>query len=91
MIAMPTYEYSCPECQEEFELMRPMSECDAPATCPHCGATAKKIVSVFASKADYTIKVPSKPAFRGEKPKAAEAPAKPAGKAGAKAGKKATK
>ena len=68
---MPTYEYTCPECQEEFELMRPMCDSGATATCPQCGAQSKRVMSVFASKADYTIKVPTKAAFRGEKAKAA--------------------
>lgn len=66
---MPTYEYSCVECQEEFELMRPMCDFDKNATCPKCGGKAHRAISVFASKADYSIKVPTKEAFRGEKAK----------------------
>lgn len=75
---MPTYEYSCVECQEEFELMRPMCDFDKAATCPNCGGKAHRVVSVFASKADYSIKVPTKEAFRGVKAKAARARSKAA-------------
>jgi putative FmdB family regulatory protein len=61
---MPIYEYWCNSCGKEFEQMRPMSQAGEPATCPTCGASAEKLPSVFASKADYTIKVPSGGAFR---------------------------
>jgi len=61
---MPIYEYQCPKCGREFELMRAMSQSDEPAPCPNCGTAAQRLVSVFASKADYYIKVPRKEAFR---------------------------
>lgn len=61
---MPAYEYRCTRCGNEFELWRPMSESSAPATCPKCGSTAEKLVSVFASTSGYGIKVPERPAFR---------------------------
>ncbi len=67
---MAIYEYSCPECAEEFEVMRPVSQVHQPACCPKCGAPGRKLVSVFASKAEYSIKVPSKDAFRGTPGKA---------------------
>ena len=86
---MPTYEYSCVECQEEFELMRPMCDFDKDARCPECGGKAHRVMSVFASKAEYSIKVPTKPAFRPGKGKAAAAKAKP--RAAAKPVKKALK
>ena len=35
---MAIYEYLCPRCQTEFDLMRPMSEADRPAACPECGS-----------------------------------------------------
>ncbi|MCX8125804.1 MAG: zinc ribbon domain-containing protein [Dehalococcoidia bacterium] len=85
---MPTYEYSCVECQEEFELMRPMCDFDKDAVCPKCGGKAHRIVSVFASKADYSIKVPAKEAFRGEKTKTSETKPKAAARPARKAGKK---
>lgn len=61
---MPIYEYQCPSCGREFELMRPMSQAGETAPCPNCGTSSERLVSVFASKADYTIKVPKKDAFR---------------------------
>jgi len=61
---MPIYEYFCPRCKKEFELMRPLSEADKPAFCPDCGSEAEKLISVFASKADFYIKPPAKDAFR---------------------------
>jgi len=85
---MPTYEYSCVECQEEFELMRPMCDFDKDAACPRCGGKAHRVMSVFASKADYTIKVPTKEAFRGEKAKTARARPKASAKPAKKAVKK---
>jgi putative FmdB family regulatory protein len=69
---MPIYEYWCDSCGKEFEQMRPMSEANEPAKCPACGAQSEKLPSVFASKADYTIKVPRSPAFRQREAKPAE-------------------
>ena len=63
---MPIYEYRCDACGREFEQMRPISSSTQPSTCPECGGTSQKLPSVFASKADYTIKVPRSPAFRGK-------------------------
>jgi len=61
---MPIYEYWCPTCQKEFELMRPMSEYNKAATCPICGTESEKLVSTFASKEGYAIKVPTGQPFR---------------------------
>ncbi len=36
---MPFYEYSCARCGERFELMRSLSDRDAPASCPSCGGS----------------------------------------------------
>jgi putative FmdB family regulatory protein len=63
---MPVYEYWCPKCKKEFELMRPISESGSQGACPKCGTKADKLVSVFASKENYTIKVPKGNAFRGK-------------------------
>lgn len=63
---MPVYEYYCAACKAEFEQMRPISQAGEPAECPTCGATAKKLPSVFASKENYTIKVPRGNAYRGK-------------------------
>ncbi|HEX6911684.1 MAG TPA: FmdB family zinc ribbon protein [Longimicrobium sp.] len=41
---MPTYEYRCPECGNEFEKFGKMS--DPPVTeCPHCHAQAQRRIS----------------------------------------------
>lgn len=64
---MPIYEYWCEPCGREFEQMRPMSESASPATCTSCGRDASRVPSVFASKENYTIKVPRGQAFRGRR------------------------
>ena len=61
---MPIYEYWCANCGKEFEQMRPMSQSSEPANCPTCNSPSDKLPSVFASKENYTIKVPRGPAFR---------------------------
>lgn len=42
---MPTYEYLCEGCNRKFEEIRPISEYDAPVSCPECGGAGKKLVS----------------------------------------------
>jgi len=61
---MAIYEYFCPQCREVFEVMRPMSKADSPAFCPKCKSRGEKLISVFASTADSSIKVPDKEPFR---------------------------
>ena len=61
---MAIYEYFCPKCRHSFELMRPMSEANDPALCPTCNNPSEKLLSVFASTADSSIKVPAKEPFR---------------------------
>ena len=41
---MPTYDYRCPKCGNEFELFQPIT---APpeAACPVCGEPAKRMIS----------------------------------------------
>lgn len=45
---MPIYEYECPD-NHKFELMRPLSQATASATCPRCHQEAKRALSRFAS------------------------------------------
>ena len=48
---MPLYEYRCGECGAKFELLRPMSQADAMATCPFCGSTeTRRALSLFAAR-----------------------------------------
>ncbi len=46
---MPLYEYFCPICSQKFELLRPMSRSEEPATCPNGHPGANRIISLFAS------------------------------------------
>jgi len=47
---MALYEYKCSDCEERFELMRPMSAADDLAECPECGGMeSRRLVSSFAS------------------------------------------
>src|SRR5919205_4684542 len=49
-IEMALYEYKCADCEDRFDLMRPMSEADEPAECPECGSTeSRRVISNFAS------------------------------------------
>lgn len=65
---MAIYEYLCPKCKSEFEVMRPMKDADKSAKCPKCHAQARKLVSVFGSTpaTGYGIKAPDKDAYRGK-------------------------
>ena len=46
---MPTYEYRCRDCDEAFEVRRPMGQADQPAACPSGHTNAVRLLSVFAS------------------------------------------
>ncbi len=58
---MAVYEYLCPNCGKEFELMRPMSQAGRPAKCPKCGSKARKLISSFGSKTGDSIQPSGKP------------------------------
>lgn len=45
---MPTYEYRCPKCANEFEKFERKITDKKTAKCPKCGATARRIMSVGA-------------------------------------------
>ncbi|MFB0557094.1 MAG: zinc ribbon domain-containing protein, partial [Dehalococcoidia bacterium] len=51
---MPIYEYFCPNCKLKFELLRPLSQSDKIASCPHCHTNAKRMLSSFASPSKET-------------------------------------
>lgn len=42
---MPTYEYKCPKCGNEFEEFQSMMA-EAKADCPKCGGHAKRMISL---------------------------------------------
>jgi len=46
---MPLYEFRCRTCDEAFEVRRPMSEANDPATCPAGHDDSVRLLSVFAS------------------------------------------
>jgi putative FmdB family regulatory protein len=46
---MPLYDYRCGECDEVFEVRRPMAESSEPATCPAGHPGARRMLSVFAA------------------------------------------
>ncbi|MGF1471321.1 MAG: zinc ribbon domain-containing protein [Rubrobacteraceae bacterium] len=59
---MALYEYKCAECEERFDVMRPMSESDAPAECPECGSNeSQRVISNFASITPGASAVSSNP------------------------------
>jgi len=58
---MAVYDYRCPKCRNDFELMRPMSEAEKPAKCPKCGSKAQKLMSGLGSKTGDPIQAAGKP------------------------------
>ena len=58
---MAVYEYLCPKCRNQFELMRPMSEAEKPAECPKCGSKAQKLISGFGSSTGDSIQPAGEP------------------------------
>jgi putative FmdB family regulatory protein len=46
---MPLYEYYCRQCEDKFELLRPMSRSDEPATCSRGHQGAQRVLSPFSS------------------------------------------
>ncbi|MDO8472876.1 MAG: zinc ribbon domain-containing protein [Dehalococcoidia bacterium] len=72
---MAIYEFVCPKCSNQFEVMRPMSASSRPAKCPKCASAAKRQVSSFGSKVGFYVKAPEKPPFR-KAPEKASTPAK---------------
>ncbi|MBI4294741.1 MAG: zinc ribbon domain-containing protein [Chloroflexi bacterium] len=61
---MPIYEFVCPQCETEFEVMRPVSQADQPAHCPRCQTQGIRQISAFASKVGFYIKAPAKEPLR---------------------------
>ena len=48
---MPIYEYSCKDCGNHFELVRPMKEADAANSCKKCQSERTvRMISLFSAK-----------------------------------------
>lgn len=45
---MPIYEYVCADCDNKFELIRPVSQFSDSAPCPTCQKPSGRILSRFA-------------------------------------------
>lgn len=62
---MPFYDYSCLQCNHDFEKMLPMSRANEAQTCPRCqsGETRKKM-SAFAVGGSAQARLNSAPAPR---------------------------
>jgi putative FmdB family regulatory protein len=58
---MPLYEYYCPPCGNQFEVLRPMSQMDAPAVCPDGHTTNNRVLSLFAPLAKGEVSVATIP------------------------------
>jgi putative FmdB family regulatory protein len=58
---MAVYEYLCPKCRNQFELIQPMSEADKSAGCPKCGSEAQKLISSFGLNARDSIQPAGEP------------------------------
>lgn len=44
---MPVYEFRCPECDDRFDVERPMGKVTG-VCCPRCGSDAKRVFSASA-------------------------------------------
>ncbi len=57
---MPIYEYLCSECKSKFEQLRPLSQSDKAADCPHCHKPARRKMSTFACFSTTVSGVPTR-------------------------------
>ena len=62
---MALYEYFCPQCFRELEVLRPMEGPSVCRDCPSCGGQAWRLVSGFGSKTGSHLQ-PSGAPFRDE-------------------------
>ena len=51
---MPLYEYYCPPCGSQFEVLRPVAQMDLAAVCPSGHTTNNRVLSLFAPYAKST-------------------------------------
>jgi putative FmdB family regulatory protein len=62
---MPVYEYFCPQCSRELEILRPIRSAAEQSDCPDCGGKAWRLVSGFGSRTGSYLQ-PSGVPFRVE-------------------------
>jgi putative FmdB family regulatory protein len=62
---MPVYEYFCPHCSRELEVLRPIRTASEYSDCPDCGGKAWRLLSGFGSRTGSYLQ-PSGMPFRGE-------------------------
>ena len=64
---MPLFEFNCPKCEKDFELLVRSAKWEGTAACPQCGSKKlRKKLSVFAS-AGAPASTPAMPAACGMK------------------------
>jgi putative FmdB family regulatory protein len=61
---MPIYEYYCPNCNVEFEALRPASKADEPVPCKTCGQPGQRQLSTFSFKSNTFTAPKLKPAAK---------------------------
>jgi len=62
---MPVYEYFCPHCSRELEVLRPIRSASENSDCPHCKGKAWRLLSGFGSRTGSYLQ-PSGMPFRDE-------------------------
>ena len=60
---MPIYEYTCKDCEQTFESLRPMSQADQPIPCARCGGkhTRRKLSVFYAESGGKAVAGASEP------------------------------
>lgn len=58
---MAIYEYRCPRCGTDFEVMRPISKTQESTRCPSCSAECQRLVLAFAHTQDSRLRLPEGP------------------------------
>ncbi len=74
---MPLYEYYCPNCNVEFEALRPASRSSEPAACKTCGGESQRQLSTFSFKSNTFTAPKLKPAAKPRRSYTASEPAAP--------------
>jgi putative FmdB family regulatory protein len=60
---MPLYEYKCNDCRTQFDVLRSISNADAPIACQDCqGENTSRLLSLFFAHSDGRTITQSAPA-----------------------------